>query len=285
MTTQPNMAWRPLQISAWTDGPQPHSAKSGYSALQSFTASSKTELATLVLGLRRTRKVEASESSHLETLDTTEVDGANAEAELAARKRAAMVRRGAMLLQLKRSAMHGLSSTVFTPQEKKTKTPSPALRPALPLRNNSAGDRMVAWRCSSCLALIVSIQTANRTTLAFAYRFSLAPCIATRNFERNVSGNAKEAENDIPKMNAEMKPTSFDGQQLFGRFKITSKQIFHRAAYSFAMVNLRPIVPGHVLICSTRVAPLLSDLDDDEYDDLWRTVRTVQGSVEATLQL
>lgn len=42
------------------------------------------------------------------------------------------------------------------------------------------------------------------------------------------------------------------------------------------MVNLRPIVPGHVLICSNRVAPLLSDLDDDEYDDLWRTVRTVQ---------
>ncbi|KAL9191464.1 hypothetical protein ACHAXT_001170 [Thalassiosira profunda] len=42
------------------------------------------------------------------------------------------------------------------------------------------------------------------------------------------------------------------------------------------MVNLRPIVPGHVLVCSSRVTPLLSDLDDEEYDDLWRSVRSVQ---------
>ena len=42
------------------------------------------------------------------------------------------------------------------------------------------------------------------------------------------------------------------------------------------MVNLRPLVPGHVLICSNRVTPLLSDLEEDEYDDLWRAVRIVQ---------
>ncbi|KAL7513555.1 hypothetical protein ACHAXN_010789 [Cyclotella atomus] len=66
-------------------------------------------------------------------------------------------------------------------------------------------------------------------------------------------------------------------QQLFGRFKIASSQIFYRSKYSFAMVNLRPIVPGHVLVVSNRIVPLLSDLESEEHDDLWRTVRTIQS--------
>ena len=45
---------------------------------------------------------------------------------------------------------------------------------------------------------------------------------------------------------------------------------------SAAIVNLRPIVAGHVLVVSARVAPLLSDLSDEEHADLWATVRTVQ---------
>lgn len=63
---------------------------------------------------------------------------------------------------------------------------------------------------------------------------------------------------------------------LFGRFKILSSQIFHKTEHSFAVVNLRPLVPGHVLVVSNRIAPLLSDLHDHEYDDLWKTVRKVQ---------
>lgn len=36
-----------------------------------------------------------------------------------------------------------------------------------------------------------------------------------------------------------------------------------------------------MLICSTRVIPqLLSELDDDEYDDLWKTVRVVQRALK-----
>jgi len=65
-------------------------------------------------------------------------------------------------------------------------------------------------------------------------------------------------------------------QQLFGRFKISPNQIFHKTELSFALVNLRPLVPGHVLVVSNRVAPLLSDLEEEEYDDLFRLVRVVQ---------
>ena len=49
--------------------------------------------------------------------------------------------------------------------------------------------------------------------------------------------------------------------QLFGRFKIATSQIFYRSKHSFAMVNLRPLVPGHVLVVSNRVVPFLSDLE------------------------
>ena len=64
----------------------------------------------------------------------------------------------------------------------------------------------------------------------------------------------------------------------FGRFAISPSQIFHRSPSdrSAAIVNLRPIVPGHVLVVSTRVVPRLSDLSAEEYADLWTTVRSVQ---------
>ena len=67
---------------------------------------------------------------------------------------------------------------------------------------------------------------------------------------------------------------------MFGRFKILANQIFHRTEHSFALVNLRPLVKGHVLVVSNRIAPLLSDLHDHEYDDLWRTVRKVQQALK-----
>ena len=64
----------------------------------------------------------------------------------------------------------------------------------------------------------------------------------------------------------------------FGRFTISPQQIFYASptALSAAIVNLRPIVPGHVLVISTRVVPHLSDLTEEEYVDLWQTVRKVQ---------
>ena len=63
---------------------------------------------------------------------------------------------------------------------------------------------------------------------------------------------------------------------LFGRFQIPESHIFYRSKLSTAFVNLRPIVPGHVLVVSNRVVPLLEDLTDEEYSDLWNTVRKLQ---------
>ena len=47
-----------------------------------------------------------------------------------------------------------------------------------------------------------------------------------------------------------------------------------------ASVNLKPLVPGHVLVIPRRVVPLLEGLTDLEFDDLIQTVRMVQSIVE-----
>ena len=63
---------------------------------------------------------------------------------------------------------------------------------------------------------------------------------------------------------------------LFGKFVIPSDSIFYKTEHSFAFVNLRPIVPGHVLVSPQRVVPLLEDLTEEECMDLFRTVRITQ---------
>eukprot|EP00980_Cylindrotheca_fusiformis_P012277 scaffold3001_cov122-Cylindrotheca_fusiformis.AAC.2 len=62
----------------------------------------------------------------------------------------------------------------------------------------------------------------------------------------------------------------------FGKFKIPSNHIFHRTAKSAAFVNLRPIVPGHVLVMPERIVARMEELSQEEYVDMWTTVRTVQ---------
>eukprot|EP00924_Labyrinthula_sp_SR-Ha-C_P001610 maker-scaffold_18-snap-gene-3.4-mRNA-1 protein AED:0.05 eAED:0.05 QI:0/0/0/1/1/1/2/0/269 len=68
--------------------------------------------------------------------------------------------------------------------------------------------------------------------------------------------------------------------QLFAKIKISKAQIFHDSTNTFCFVNLKPIVPFHVLVASKRVCPRLSDLPEDEYHDLWKQVRKVQKAVE-----
>ena len=41
-------------------------------------------------------------------------------------------------------------------------------------------------------------------------------------------------------------------------------QVFYKTAHSFALVNLKPLLPGHVLVCPNRVVPRLKDLSAEE---------------------
>lgn len=66
----------------------------------------------------------------------------------------------------------------------------------------------------------------------------------------------------------------------FGRFTIPSSHIFFKGKTSSAFVNLRPIVPGHVLVMSNRIVATMEELNEEEYLDMWSSVRKVQGMLK-----
>ena len=69
------------------------------------------------------------------------------------------------------------------------------------------------------------------------------------------------------------------GDMKFGRFLIPKNSIFFRSSKSAAFVNLRPIVPGHVLVMPERIVPTMDELTEEEYVDMWKSVRIVQAAL------
>ncbi|GKZ24543.1 hypothetical protein AbraIFM66951_006060 [Aspergillus brasiliensis] len=65
----------------------------------------------------------------------------------------------------------------------------------------------------------------------------------------------------------------------FGPFTVTT-QVFHLTPHTYALVNLKPILPGHVLISPRRVVPRVTDLTPTETSDLFLTVRRVARMIE-----
>lgn len=56
-------------------------------------------------------------------------------------------------------------------------------------------------------------------------------------------------------------------------------QVFHVTTHSFAIVNLKPLLPGHILVSPIRVQPRLADLTRDEISDLFNTVTRIQRTL------
>lgn len=78
-----------------------------------------------------------------------------------------------------------------------------------------------------------------------------------------------------------MPPLNLPANLKFGPFSV-SKQVFHlsRSQLSYGLVNLKPLLPGHVLICPVRSVPRLSQLSIKETADLFNTVRLVSRTLE-----
>lgn len=66
---------------------------------------------------------------------------------------------------------------------------------------------------------------------------------------------------------------------LFSTFDVT-RQSFFRTSLSFAIVNLKPIVPGHVLVCPMRVVKRFADLTVDEVSSLFLSAQRIGKVVE-----
>ena len=65
----------------------------------------------------------------------------------------------------------------------------------------------------------------------------------------------------------------------FSSFNVSS-HVFHRTTQSYALVNLKPLVPGHVLICPRRVVARVGDLSGTEISDLFQTVQAVSRMIQ-----
>ncbi|OPB38245.1 HIT domain-containing protein [Trichoderma guizhouense] len=73
-----------------------------------------------------------------------------------------------------------------------------------------------------------------------------------------------------------MTSTNTDGMTIkFGPFEVT-KQVFLTTPHSYGLVNLKPLLPGHVLICPLKPHKRLLDMSPAETADLFATVQQVQ---------
>lgn len=78
-----------------------------------------------------------------------------------------------------------------------------------------------------------------------------------------------------------MPPLPLPPNLKFGPFSV-SAQVFHisKSRLSYGLVNLKPLLPGHILICPVRCVPRLSQLTVAETADLFNTVRVVSKTLE-----
>jgi len=67
---------------------------------------------------------------------------------------------------------------------------------------------------------------------------------------------------------------------MFGPWPIHDSEVFATSPLSFAFVNLKPIVPGHVLVSTKRVVPRFTELTGEEIQDLWNLAQKVGKMIE-----
>jgi bis(5'-adenosyl)-triphosphatase len=66
----------------------------------------------------------------------------------------------------------------------------------------------------------------------------------------------------------------------FGPHRIRQSEVFAETALSLAFVNLKPVVPGHVLFMPRRVAARMSELTAAELADLWSLANACGPALE-----
>lgn len=74
---------------------------------------------------------------------------------------------------------------------------------------------------------------------------------------------------------------SEEGLHTFGQYKIRNSEVFCESPLSLAFVNLKPVVPGHVLVIPRRVVRRFQELRADEVADLWTLAQKIGPRMEA----
>ncbi|XP_066554019.1 bis(5'-adenosyl)-triphosphatase isoform X2 [Amia ocellicauda] len=70
----------------------------------------------------------------------------------------------------------------------------------------------------------------------------------------------------------------------FGQHVVKASVVFLQTESSFALVNRKPVVPGHVLVCPRRSVERFRDLHPEEVADLFKATQRVANVVEQHFQ-
>ncbi|KAK9053728.1 hypothetical protein SSX86_024802 [Deinandra increscens subsp. villosa] len=70
------------------------------------------------------------------------------------------------------------------------------------------------------------------------------------------------------------------GHYKFGPYQIDQKEVFYSTDLSYALVNLRPLLPGNVLVCPRREVKRFIDLTTEETSDLWISAQKIGKQLE-----
>ena len=94
------------------------------------------------------------------------------------------------------------------------------------------------------------------------------------------SNHANNGPDQLPTTSMTKLPHNLLSTLKFGPFAVAS-QCFHVSPtyLSYALVNLKPLLPGHILICSVRCTSRLSQLTPEETADLFLTVQRVSKTI------
>ena len=61
----------------------------------------------------------------------------------------------------------------------------------------------------------------------------------------------------------------------FGQHSIDSSQIFYQRKFVFAFTNLRPFLPGHVLLAPVRQEKKFANLTETEAMEMWISAKNI----------
>ena len=66
----------------------------------------------------------------------------------------------------------------------------------------------------------------------------------------------------------------------FGDKTIDEKIIFYKRKLVFAFTNLKPFMPGHVLLCPTRVEKSYTKLTETEMIEMWISAKNISDNLK-----
>ena len=70
----------------------------------------------------------------------------------------------------------------------------------------------------------------------------------------------------------------------FAHVQVPASAVFYESQLSYAFVNRKPVLPGHVLVCPLRKVARFGKLTSQEVSDLWQTAQLVSRVIEKQLK-